>query len=139
MSDDLDQLGKKVKDVDDYKQRMRQLEEALRSAGIPMPPPAEAAAVAVLHNSQPGGKRAGNSVAVSPGLVPQQDSTGFAAPKKGSGAEGELDDEAGCDDPCPRFSCRGDHCELRIEVVSPYDRKKQLQARCGRPLPCSSA
>ncbi|EFJ51151.1 hypothetical protein VOLCADRAFT_87941 [Volvox carteri f. nagariensis] len=80
-------LGDLVKDLDDNKQRVKQLEEALRSAGIPLPPPAAAGAVAPAEPQQPGGQRGRNLVAVSPGLVPPEGATGFAAPRRGPGSE----------------------------------------------------
>ncbi|GLC51910.1 hypothetical protein PLESTB_000561900 [Pleodorina starrii] len=81
-------LGDIVKDVDEAKQRVRQLEEALRSAGVPLPPPGAAAAVEPQQPQQPpGGPRGRNPIAVSSGLVPTEGATGFAAPKRAPGAE----------------------------------------------------
>ncbi|GIL95888.1 hypothetical protein Vretimale_1824, partial [Volvox reticuliferus] len=81
-------LGDLVKDMDENKQRLKQVEEALRSAGIPLPPAVAAGAVSPSEPQQPGGQRGRNLVAVSPGLVPAQEgATGFAAPRRPPGQE----------------------------------------------------
>ncbi|KXZ54829.1 hypothetical protein GPECTOR_4g900 [Gonium pectorale] len=76
-------LPEVVKDLDDYKQRVVQLEEALRAAGIPIPPPPISDPTGV-GASPAAAQRQRNGIVVSPGLVQSNDgSKGFAAPKRG--------------------------------------------------------
>ncbi|GIL42392.1 hypothetical protein Vafri_370, partial [Volvox africanus] len=75
-------LGDVVRDVDNNNRRMVQLEEALRAAGIPVPPPQLASSVAVSGApEQAGQQRQRNAVSVLPGMSPEG-ATGMAPPRK---------------------------------------------------------
>ncbi len=62
-----------LNEVDTYKQRMGQLEDAMKAAGIPLPPPPPGYAppgVATGEHQTPGQQKQRNPIQVSSGFIP---------------------------------------------------------------------